>query len=219
MPAQPAAGSAPSTNNFGAFESAFAPQSAPVPVVSSAPLNPTVQGLQGLSIANASPPSGGAAGSVGSSGGDKYAAFASLDSTPPQETASVNWSGGGGGGRSASGVIDWGGGGSSAAPPKTSSSSGFDWAGGMAKSSPQAFPGTASASATSLGTPSTSSSQLFGSAPFGAQQGKCLLKEINLRGPALINHLLQDLYIHRFLGSYPLLFSFLSSTPFLNLSQ
>lgn len=171
MPAQPAAGSAPSTNNFGAFESAFAPQSAPVPVVSSAPLNPTVQGLQGLSIANASPPSGGAAGSVGSSGGDKYAAFASLDSTPPQETASVNWSGGGGGGRSASGVIDWGGGGSSAAPPKTSSSSGFDWAGGMAKSSPQAFPGTASASATSLGTPSTSSSQLFGSAPFGAQQG------------------------------------------------
>ncbi|XP_041482649.1 arf-GAP domain and FG repeat-containing protein 1-like isoform X1 [Lytechinus variegatus] len=167
MPAaQPAAGSAPSSNNFGAFESAFTPQSAPVPVASSAaPLNPTVQGLQGLSIANASPPSGGAAASA-SSGGDKYAAFALMDSNATSSASTtVNWSGG----SSSSGGINWGGGGGGSAVPKSSSSSGIDWGTGMAKSSPQAFPGTGSASATSLGTTSTSSGQLFGSASFGAQ--------------------------------------------------
>nr|XP_054770618.1 arf-GAP domain and FG repeat-containing protein 1-like isoform X2 [Lytechinus pictus] len=167
MPAaQPAAGSAPSNNNFGAFESAFTPQSAPVPVASSAaPLNPTVQGLQGLSIANASPPSGGAAASA-SSGGDKYAAFALMDSNATtRESTTVNWSGG----SSSSAGINWGGGGGGSVVPKSSSSSGFDWGTGMAKSSPQAFPGTGSGSATSLGTTSTSAAQLFGSTSFGAQ--------------------------------------------------
>nr|XP_054770963.1 arf-GAP domain and FG repeat-containing protein 1-like [Lytechinus pictus] len=167
MPAaQPAAGSAPSNNNFGAFESAFTPQSAPVPVASSAaPLNPTVQGLQGLSIANASPPSGGAAASA-SSGGDKYAAFALMDSSATtRESTTVNWSGG----SSSSAGINWGGGGGGSVVPKSLSSSGFDWGTGMAKSSPQAFPGTGSGSATSLGTTSTSAAQLFGSTSFGAQ--------------------------------------------------
>ncbi|XP_071483096.1 uncharacterized protein [Diadema antillarum] len=152
--AAPSQAAQPATNNFGAFESAFTPAPAPIPA-SSASVNQTAQGLQGLSLSNSTPTSGA---SQGTGGADKYAAFASLgDTDTASSSAGINWGGGG--------SIDWGG----SASGGGSKSSSIDWGTGMAKSTAQPMPVSGSLSASSLGaTTTTSSAAAFGSVPFGA---------------------------------------------------
>ncbi|XP_072180046.1 uncharacterized protein [Diadema setosum] len=156
--AAPSQAAQPATNNFGAFESAFTPAPAPIPA-SSASVNQTAQGLQGLSLSNSTPTSGA---SQGTGGADKYAAFASLgDTDTASSSAGINWGGGG--------SIDWGGSSGGGGGSRSSSSSGIDWGTGMAKSTAQPMPVSGSLSASSLGaTTTTSSAAAFGSVPFGA---------------------------------------------------